>query len=83
MGSWEGKWLRKAGKVTKIKVVLSALPTYQLSCLPLNKKMNKRIEEKIRNFFWNDTEEHKKMTLIKWEKRSKPKELGGLGIKKI
>ena len=83
IGTWKGKWLTKVGKVAMSKVALSALPTYQLSCLPLNLKKNKKIEEKLRNFFWNDMEEQKKMTLIKWDNISNPKELGGLGIKKL
>ena len=83
IGGWKDKWLTKAGKVTKIKAILSALPTYPLSCLPLTKTINKNLEEKLRSFFWNDTYEHNKLALIKWENICKPKELGGLGIKKL
>ena len=60
MGGWKEKWLTKVGKVTKIKIVLSNLPTYQLSCLPLTKKVNKRLEAKLRSFFWIDIEELRK-----------------------
>lgn len=67
IGRWKDKWLKKMGKVIKIKAVLSTLPTYLLSCLPLSKNMNKKMEAKLRNFFWNDNEDHKKLALIKWE----------------
>ena len=83
IGIWKDKWLTKAGKITKIKVVLAALPIYPLSCLPLPKSINHKLETKLRNFLWKDREEDKKMALIKWEKISKPKELGGLGIKRL
>ena len=35
------------------------------------------------NFLWRDWEEEKKLALIKWNSIFKPKELGGLGIKKL
>ena len=49
IGGWKDKCLSKSCKVTKIKVVLSALPTYPLSYLPLSKNIIKKIEEKLRN----------------------------------
>ena len=33
---WKEKWLTKASKFTKIRSVLSAIPTFPLSCLPLS-----------------------------------------------
>ena len=33
---WKDKWLTKASKCTKIHSVLSAIPTFPLSCLPLS-----------------------------------------------
>ena len=53
------------GKGIKIKEVLSALPTCPLSCLPLSKSLNKKIETKLRSFFWNDTKDNKKTSSYK------------------
>lgn len=58
--NWKGKWLSRVGRTLKIKSVLSAVPTYQMSCLPLTKNVNKKLEEKLRNFFWKGIEEKKK-----------------------
>ena len=80
---WKDKWLTKVGKVTKIRTILLALPIYPLSCLSLPKIINKKLEAKFRNFLWKDCEKDKKLALIKWDKISKPKELVGLGIKKL
>ena len=68
IGGWKDKWLTKAGKVIKIRAVLSALPLYPLSCLPLPKSINNKLEAKLRNFLWRDCEEDKKIALIKWIK---------------
>ena len=83
IGGWKDKWLTKARKVTKIGEILSALPTYPLSCLPLSKHINKKFEAKLRNFLQNDFDDSKKLALIKWDNICKPKELGGLGIKNL
>jgi ribonuclease HI len=83
IGSWKDKWLSKAGKCTKIKSVLSAIPTFPLSCLPLSKSSLSKLESKLRNFLWKDCEDDKKLALIKWDNICKPKELGGLGIKNL
>ena len=50
IGVWKDKWLTKVGKLTKIKVVLSTLPTYPLSCLPLSKSINKKLEANSKKF---------------------------------
>ena len=50
IGGWKDKWLTKVDKVTKIKAVLSILPTYPLSCLPLSINTNKKLEAKLRSF---------------------------------
>ena len=83
IGNWKDKWLTKAGKSVKIRSVLSAVPTYPLSCLPLSKNLLHKFEAKLRDFLWNDCEESKKLALVKWDKICKPKELGGLGIKNL
>ena len=81
--NWKDKWLTKAGKSIKIKSVLSAIPTYPLSCLPLPKQSFHKFETKLKDFLWKDNSESNKLALIKWDKICKPKKLGGLGIKNL
>ena len=50
INDWKGKWLSKAGKKTKISSILTAIPTYPLSCLPLPKFLNHKLESKLRVF---------------------------------
>lgn len=83
ISSWKDKWLMEASKSTKIRSVLTTIPTYPLSCLPLPKHLNHKLEANLRNFLWNDCEESKKLALIKWDNICKPKECGGLGIKNL
>ena len=83
IGSWKDKWLTKAGKITKIRSVLSAIPIFPMACLPLSNWVSTKFESKLQNFLWKDKEDDKKVALIKWENLCKPKEFGGLGIKKL
>lgn len=82
-GNWKGKWLKKAGWATMIKSVLSAIPTYQMSILPLPVNIKANIDKLLRDFYWQGTTEENKTTLIRWENLCKPISLGGLGIKNL
>ena len=83
IGSCKYKWLSKASKITKIHLVLSAIPIFPMACLPLSNWMSAKFESKLQKFVWNDKNDKKKLALIKWDNLCKPKELGGLGIKKL
>lgn len=47
----------------------------------LPKSINDNINKKMRNFFWGHEDNNRKFHSIKWEKKCKPKNLGGLGIR--
>lgn len=83
IGSWKDKWLSKARKTTKISSILSAIPTFPLSCLPLSKKSLSKFEGKLRNFLWKDCEDDTKLSLVKWDNLCKPKKFGGSGVKNL
>ena len=50
---WKRMYLSKGGKVTLIKSLLSSLPTYFFSLLPLPGKVAKRMKKLQRDFLWN------------------------------
>lgn len=51
--SWSTKCLSKAGKLTMLKVVLSAIPTYTMSCFELPVSLCKRIQSALTRFWWD------------------------------
>ena len=59
IGGWKDKWFLTDGKITKIKSILSVIPIYPLSCLPLPRNTNKKLEKILRSFLWNDCEDSK------------------------
>eukprot|EP00253_Pinus_taeda_P036029 PITA_36029 len=79
--AWGGFWLSTGGKLTLIKIVLSALPTFQASLLMAPKHISKKISRYMRNFLWNGGRENtNRFHLIGWETVKRPLAKGGLQI---
>lgn len=83
MSSWKYSYLSKGGKITLINSSLVSLPIYQLFVFKALVSTYKAIEKTWRNFFWNHSEEDRKMHLIRWSVITSPKDKGGLGISRI
>lgn len=48
------KCLSKAGKLTMLKSVLTAIPTYPMSCFELSAGLCKRIQSVLTKYWWDD-----------------------------
>ena len=81
--SWSTKRLSKAGKLTILKAVLSAVPTYSMSCFQLPVSLCKRIQSVLTRFWWDEVEGEKKICWVAWDQLTKPKALGGLRLRDI
>ncbi|KAL1208232.1 putative mitochondrial protein [Cardamine amara subsp. amara] len=81
--SWSTRFLSGAGKITMIKAVLSAIPTYAMQCFKLPVSLCKRIQSVLTRFWWDANPEMKKMCWISWNRLAKPKAAGGLGFREI
>ncbi|KAL0900977.1 hypothetical protein Bca101_084938 [Brassica carinata] len=81
--SWSSRRLSTAGKLVMLKAVLSAIPTYAMSCFLLPVSLCKRIQSALTRFWWDECEDKKKICWVSWERITKPKNMGGLGIRDI
>lgn len=74
------KFLSSAGKLTMLKSVLSAIPTYSMSSFKLPIGLCKRIQSALTRF-WGDTKPgNQKISWISWKKMTQSKSWGGLGL---
>ncbi|WVZ89665.1 LOW QUALITY PROTEIN: hypothetical protein U9M48_036039 [Paspalum notatum var. saurae] len=78
---WKGSLLNRAGRLTLVSSVLSAMPTYHLSVFPLAAWARKCIDKIHRSFLWKGkAESNGGHRLVAWPLVSMPKALGGLGV---
>eukprot|EP00253_Pinus_taeda_P019325 PITA_19325 len=77
---WTCRSLNLAGHLVLTKVVLQAIPIFMMSALPIPKGVLQKIRNIQRDFLWGKGEEQKKWALVAWDKLSKPKAHGGLGL---
>ena len=81
--SWSTRHLSKAGKLTMLKAVLTAIPTYTMSCFELPVSLCKRIQSVLTRFWWDTSDGKRKMSWVAWHRLTKPKAGGGLGLRGI
>lgn len=75
--------LSKAGKMTMLKSILQAIPTYSMSCFLLPASLCKRIQSVLTRFWWDKDDQIRKMSWVAWSKLTNQKAEGGLGFREI
>lgn len=81
--SWSSGFLSSIGKLTMLKAVLSAIPSFPMTCFQLPVGLCDMIHSALTRFWWDSNMGKKKMCWLAWDKLTKPKGLGGLGFKDI
>lgn len=81
LSSWKARSLSLASRVTLTKSVLQALPTYVMQIVKLPKSLCKEVDKVCRSFIW-DSDQRKLTHLIVWDNVCKPKQFGGLGLRR-
>ena len=72
--------LSMAGKLTLTKAVLSTIPSYTMQGCILPSRIHVNLDKVCRNFLWGTTDEKKKLHMVGWNKVTKPKNRGRLGL---
>lgn len=80
LSGWQGKMLSHGGRMTLIKHVLQAIPTYTLAAMSPPKGTFNLIEKYFAKFFWGSDSEKSKYHWSSWSNLCKGKEEGGTGI---
>ena len=64
-----------------MKSVAQALPTYPMGVFKMSVGFCDKYEKIIRDFWWGDTENHRKVHWMAWDQMTKPKRERGLGFR--
>ena len=79
---WKANCLSKAGRTVLIQSHPESLPAYTMQCFQLPTGVTNNIDRINREFFWKKNNTDKGLPLIAWDRVCKPKESGGLGLRK-
>lgn len=82
LAGWKSKHLSLAGRVSLIKSVIETIPSHIMHCNLLPVSVSNKIDQLSKNFLWGSSSNHKKIHAINWDTVTRPKALGGLGLRK-
>ena len=83
VSGWKEKLLKHAGKEVLIKSVAQVVPSYTMSCFLLPKKLCEELTRMIRQFWWGQVKNEKKLAYLSWDKMCMPKDSRGLGFQNL
>ncbi|XP_050248972.1 uncharacterized protein LOC126696245 [Quercus robur] len=83
LAGWKEKLLSKAGKEVLIKAVAQAILTYTMNVFKLPDSLCEDLMSMIRNFWWGQRNDERKIAWMSWEKLCASKSCGRMGFKKL
>ena len=83
LAGWNGHLLSFASKVVLTCSVLTTIPTYVMQSTLLPNRTLEALDRVTRNFIWGSTPNKRKVHMVSWNKVTKPKEEGGLGLQAV
>ncbi|CAH9098998.1 unnamed protein product [Cuscuta epithymum] len=82
--SWTNLFLSRAGRAVLLRNVIQAMPAYAMNVFLLPKDLCDEIEKLMNGLWWKDSKfDQKGLRWRKWEALCKPKDVGGLGFRRI
>ncbi|XP_024190144.1 uncharacterized protein LOC112194121 [Rosa chinensis] len=79
---WKSKTLSMAGRLTLINSVTASIPIYTMQTAKIPLSTCDALDKLNRDFLWGDSDDKRKIHLVNWDNVCKPKNRGGLGIKR-
>jgi hypothetical protein len=80
---WTEKYMSSAAKETLIKAVLQSLATYAMGVFKFPVGLTEDLSHIIRDFWWGDEENKRRMHWMSWEKLTRPKAQGGISFRDL
>ncbi|KAK2423372.1 hypothetical protein QL285_033828 [Trifolium repens] len=83
LAAWKAKNLSFAGCVTLAKSVMEAILIYPMMTTNIPQSVLHEIQRLQQGFIWGDSSEGRKYHDVKWHVITQPKNLGGLGLRRM
>ncbi|XP_043717838.1 uncharacterized protein LOC122665764 [Telopea speciosissima] len=83
LSSWKGRLLSQAGWVELVRSVIGSIPIYNFSVYYWPATTIVSMERWMSNFIWTGESEKTRAITVKWDTMCKPKNEGGLGIRRL
>jgi hypothetical protein len=80
---WVEKYMTGAAKEIMVKAVLQSLPTYAMGIFRFPAGLVDDLSQVIRNFWWGDEHDRRRMHWMSWDKMTRPKSQGGIGFRDL
>jgi hypothetical protein len=80
---WVEKYMSGAAKEILVKAVLQSLPTYAMGIFRFPVGLVDDLSQVIRNFWWGDEHDRRRVHWMSWEKMVRPKSQGGIGFRDL
>lgn len=73
--------MKSIGRLTLINSVTSTISAYYMQCDSFPVSVTKALNRINRDFLWGSSVDHQKLHAVSWSNVTKPKVVGGLGLK--
>ncbi|XP_042495078.1 uncharacterized protein LOC122074317 [Macadamia integrifolia] len=83
LAGWKGKLLSMAARIELVRSVVSAIPNHSFAVYWWPSSLLETMERWMRNFIWTGEVDSSKAITVRWDFVCKPKEEGGLGIRRL
>jgi hypothetical protein len=83
LNDWTEKYMSSGAKEALIKSVLQAMPIYAMGIFKFPVGLIDDLEQMIKNFWWGDEPDRRRMHWLAWDKCTRPKSHGGVGFRDL
>ena len=80
---WKANLLSFAGRKVLVQASISSIPSYVMQSTLLPTKILDNLDKTSQNFLWASSESKRKMHWVGWDKVTKSKVEGGLGLQSV
>ncbi|XP_013739903.1 uncharacterized protein LOC106442805 [Brassica napus] len=81
--AWSTHRLSSSGKLTMLKSVLTAVPTFSMSCFLLSVGLCDQIQSALTRFWCDHDPSTRNICWVAWDNLTQHKDVGGLGLRDI